>query len=126
MYRLLVQDSEPTLIVGKIPVKNLVGEADKSMKAGKGRILICTFEKANILLNDILLEAQAGTAPVAGFAEDNQAEAKSFRANGGDGRFGGCGAAAESANKSATTLPLVSVVIDEAHMLEDKVILCWA
>ena len=76
----------------RVGVKNMA-EEQRSGPGPTARILVCTVEKANLLINDLLLESN------------------------------GQGAASQSHSGTAHGLsatPLVSVVIDEAHTLAEK------
>ena len=81
----------------KLVVRNAGANDAKSFRASAANILVCTVEKANLVLNDLLLES----------ADEID------RASAGVGRG--------SVSLSPPQTPLVSVVVDEAHYLTEKV-----
>jgi len=80
----------------KLVVRNAGADDSKSFRASAANVLVCTVEKANLVLNDLLLER----------ADDYDRTNAGFR---------------RAFSSSPPQTPLVSVVVDEAHYLTDKV-----
>jgi hypothetical protein len=94
-------------------VQNAGTDDAKGFRASTANVLVCTVEKANLVLNDLLLAA----------ADEHDRATAGFSGGGGTGssHSAAVGVAAVRAPSPSQSPPLVTVVVDEVHYLAEKV-----